>query len=164
MLLSILLCFIYYVSTVFGTPILGGVDAEERKYKYQVSLQEIVRNRPHFCGGSIISDSWILTAAHCVDNDRVSKDIKRIRIVAGITYLSDEGDKYFVKSSRVHENWNKENIANDIALLETTVKIKFSPAVGPIVLATHNPPDKTMTTLAGWGYTSVTFTKNVLIV
>lgn len=157
MLFWILFCFPCSASRVFGTPILGGVDAEERKYKYQVSLQEIGRKNEHFCGGSIISESWILTAAHCVDNGRVQKDLKRIRIVVGITHLTEKGDKYFVKSWTIHENWDKENIANDIALLETTKKIKFSSAVGPIVLATNNPPDKTITTLTGWGLTSVFF-------
>lgn len=150
---------------VFGTPIFGGVDADERKYKYQVSLQEIGQKIRHFCGGSVISDSWILTAAHCVDSERISADIKRIRIVAGTIHLSEKGEKYFVKSFKVHEKWNKERIANDIALLETTVKIRFSPAVGPIVLATHNPPDKTMTTLTGWGFTSavILFQSNISI-
>lgn len=164
MLLWILLCFTNYVPHIFGTPILGGVGAEERKYKHHVSLQEIGRDNRHYCGGSIISDSWILTAAHCVDNERISKDITRIQIIAGITHLSEEGDKYLVKSSIVHENWNRVKIANDIALLKTAVKIKFSSVVGPIVLASHNPPDNTIATLTGWGYTSVMFNQNDLIV
>ncbi|KAG4065515.1 hypothetical protein HA402_013285 [Bradysia odoriphaga] len=150
--------FLFYrASIVIGTPILGGVDAEYRQYKYQVSLRELMFNDrycQHYCGGSIISNSWILTAAHCVDNSRIEKDIRRIQIVAGITYLSDVGDKYYVKSCAIHEHWNKKRICNDIAVLETTRKIKFSSAVKPIPLATHNPPDNTITTLTGWGYIS----------
>lgn len=155
MLLTILLCYFSRVSHIFGSPIIGGVDAEERKYKYQVSLQEIDRKIQHYCGGSIISDCWILTAAHCVDNDRIRNNIKRIQIVVGIIRLNDDGEKYFVKSCQIHENWDLESIANDIALLETTEKIKFSAAIQPIALATHNPPDRTSATLAGWGFTSV---------
>lgn len=156
MLFSFLLCFLYHVPYIFGTPILGGVDAEENKYKFQVSLQDIGGKSKHFCGGSIISDSWILSAAHCFDNnERTNRDIKRIQIVAGITYLSDVGDKYFIKSCKMHENWNKKTIANDIALLETTKKIQFSSAVQPIALASVNPPDKINATLIGWGFTRV---------
>ncbi len=155
----IIVCSFCHVCNVFGTPILGGVDAEEQKYKYQVSLQEIDRNRKilqHFCGGTIISEFWILTAAHCVDNDRIKMDIKRLLVVAGITKLSEEGDKYFMKSFQIHKNWNKAKIAYDIAVLETTKRIKFSSAVKPIIrLATTDPDIKTNTVLVGWGFTSV---------
>lgn len=154
MLFVFFLFFFHYVSYISGTPIVGGVNAS-RKYKYQVSLQEIGRRNLHFCGGSIISDSWILTAAHCIDSERIEKDVKRIQIVAGITHLSEKGDKYFVKLCKIHENWDREKIANDIALLKTTKKIKFSSTVKPIALATHNPPDRTVTTLTGWGFTRV---------
>lgn len=155
---SITLWLCYRVCFVIGTPILGGTDAKYRKYNHQVSLRDITINDrcyQHFCGGSIISDSWILTAAHCVDSNRIEKNIRRIQIVAGITYLSDEGDKYYVKSCVIHEQWNKKRICNDVAVLATTKKIKFSSAVRPIRLAIHNPPENAITTLAGWGYISV---------
>ena len=45
--------------------IVGGNDVEEvGKWPWQVSLQ--YRPSSHFCGASIISDKWLLTAAHCV--------------------------------------------------------------------------------------------------
>lgn len=42
--------------------IVGGYDAENGEFPYQVSLQ----TKKHFCGGSILNEKWILTAAHCV--------------------------------------------------------------------------------------------------
>ena len=42
--------------------IVGGAAAKAGEAPYQVSLQ---RPSSHFCGGSIISDIWIVTAAHC---------------------------------------------------------------------------------------------------
>lgn len=148
----IFVCIFGCVFQVFGVPILGGEDAEKGKYSYQVSLQKAGN---HFCGGSIISDCWVLTAAHCLDNKRVNKDVSLIKIVAGITCLSDKGDEYFVKSGIIHEKWNKMRILNDIAVLETKEKILFSATVKAILLATYNPPEGTVTTLTGWGYTTV---------
>ena len=43
--------------------ILGGTEAKDGQVPYIVSLQ---RTTSHTCGGVIVSDQWIITAAHCV--------------------------------------------------------------------------------------------------
>lgn len=48
----------------FGSKIVGGKDAEDGQAPYQCSLQS--SSKFHFCGCSIISSKWVLTAAHCV--------------------------------------------------------------------------------------------------
>lgn len=155
LLLCLFGCALRLPGSPAPVPILGGEDAEGRKYEYQVSLQDIVKNNKHYCGGSIISDSRVLTAGHCVDNNRIKRNTTRIRIVAGIISLKEKGDEYFVKSYFVHEKYDNKRIANDVAVLETTRKIKFSPNVKPIPLATHTIRFGTIATLAGWGLTRV---------
>lgn len=44
--------------------IVGGEDVDISTCGWQISLQ---RSGRHFCGGSIISNNWILTASHCVE-------------------------------------------------------------------------------------------------
>lgn len=43
--------------------IVGGYEVDIADFPYQVSLQR----GGHFCGGSIIGEKWIITAAHCTE-------------------------------------------------------------------------------------------------
>ena len=46
--------------------IFGGSEARPHSWPWQISLQHPLEGYRHWCGGSIISNKWILTAAHCV--------------------------------------------------------------------------------------------------
>lgn len=47
--------------------IVGGTTSEQHEWPWQVSLQLYRGAWYHFCGGSLIQDRWVLTAAHCLD-------------------------------------------------------------------------------------------------
>ncbi|XP_053999578.1 chymotrypsin-1-like [Hylaeus anthracinus] len=127
------------------TQIVGGSDAPVGKFPYQVSLR---LNGRHFCGGSIISSRYILTAAHCV---KAVTSIKSITVHAGTNLVSESGDAYAVESGLAHPSYNARSIANDIALLRVSKPIAFKANVKAIPLATGNVADGAACVLSGWG-------------
>lgn len=64
-----------------NTNIVGGSTIDIIDVPWQVSLKNIANGNNHFCGGSIISDMWIITAAHCV----VGQNANNIKIHAGVS-------------------------------------------------------------------------------
>lgn len=53
----------YAVDAVVHGKIVGGVDTEMGEYPFMVSL---MRRGRHFCGAAIVSDKFLMTAAHCL--------------------------------------------------------------------------------------------------
>merc|ERR1712018_620855 len=94
--------------------IVGGKEATPHSIPWQVSVQ--TRSGFHFCGGTIINENYVLTAAHCV------KPGDRITIVAGghhkKNFENDGGKRFNVERIIQHPEYNRpRRLANDIALL-----------------------------------------------
>ena len=80
--LTILIALILSINVSAQQKVVGGVDVEIKDYPWQVALTSSP-NGSGFCGGSIIGDSWVLTAAHCVNGDSPSSLYIRCGALSG---------------------------------------------------------------------------------
>ncbi|XP_045602629.2 trypsin-4 [Procambarus clarkii] len=133
--------------------IIGGDDAAPGEFPHQVSVQtESFLGPVHVCGGTIISNDYILTTAHCVSRFEPNT----VRIVAGIIDLKDPGGQVsHAKTFIPHESYNPITNANDILLIKLEEKLVFGELVKPLGLppSGETVPEDTVCTVIGWGAT-----------
>jgi hypothetical protein len=139
--------------------ITGGTNADISNFPWQVYY--ISGN--FRCGGSIISNKWVVTAAHCTQNDNgsaIPASQMAVRVGLNNPSSSTDGRKYDVTEAIVHENFNNQTLLNDIALLRIKDSINY-PNATPIKLVNSDDVADgatvpgVMSWVTGWGYTHV---------
>ncbi|KAM8969105.1 polyserase-2-like [Sarcophilus harrisii] len=142
--------------------IVGGSDASLGKWPWHVSVS---RKGKQLCGGTLISKSWVLSAAHCVMSSHslslippqqftVAVGLNSLRSLMQDPDLSDGTlQRVKVADILVHENYSKPVHGNDIALLHLAEPINFTDYVRPICLprANHSFPHGASCWATGWG-------------
>ena len=109
-----------------------------------------------FCGGSLITDKLVLTAAHCVSSILAS-DLPDYFVVVGAIFINDTNPaRFYIRSIITHPSYNQDTQENDIALVELASPVNFNdPNVGFVCLPPRNltsyPSEGMNSTAIGWG-------------
>lgn len=144
--LSILL-FLYVgnaASAAVQTKIIGGYPTSITYRPYQVVLQTAINPT---CGGSLITEKCVLTAAHCVKRP----SSKRLTIRGGITKLSDKSVDQTVSKIISHEKFNPETYENDIAIIQLQGRLQGA-NIKTIKVTKSSPKAGQAVEVAGFGY------------
>ncbi|XP_002007022.2 collagenase [Drosophila mojavensis] len=140
--------------------ITNGKPAWQKLLPYQVWLECTFKESedPFYCGGTIISKRWILTAAHCLQ--LTDHELENVLVFAGIVNTTDDDEPGRVEilvdkqDTIVHAEYDEHIATYDIALIHLPEDLKLSAYIQPAKLPKRKRPNKyegRKALVSGWG-------------
>lgn len=133
---------------VDDTRIVGGQVTKPHEFPWMVGISF---NDTWFCGGTLLSPRWVLTAAHCTTNAKVAE------VYIGAHKFEQGREELKTTHFINHPGYRMDAIANDVALVKLPKEVEYSPKIRPACLPLRASRSKDLTGLTmiatGWGKT-----------
>lgn len=131
--------------------VINGTTSQAGARPYQVAL---LNNGRQFCGGTLISDQWVLTAAHCVDGSSTYGMSVRL----GSLYTNRGGVTRRISTIKVHPNYRSVTQGYDVAVMKLSSPVSFGSSIKAAALPTpafaaQAAAAGTVQVISGWGMT-----------
>jgi len=134
-------------------PAIYGIAASSGQFPFMVHLWDETQQY-HFCGGSLLGPYHVLTAAHCLKG----QDITKISVRSGtINYVTAPGQLIDAVSMKIHPSYNDFAIKNDLGVITLSKPFSSSVNTRTVELASTNVAGGTTVTVAGWGATETQY-------
>jgi len=141
--------------------IVGGKEATPYSWPWQVQIRY---NGGHFCGASLLSRDWILSAAHCFQGYSASSF--SFRFGRHTKTGTSEPYEQIASASQVimHESYSSSTLNNDVAVIRITPTVTYSTAVQPVCLPAQSTElaEGENVHITGWGSVQGTCCSTVL--
>ncbi|XP_057182076.1 mast cell protease 4-like [Triplophysa rosa] len=123
--------------------IVNGTEAKPHSRPYMVSVQ---KNKKHICGGFLVSEQFVMTAAHCFKG-------RKLTVVVGAHDPRQSSGRIAVKFYHIHPGYDSVNVLNDIMILQLNGTTKKMKNVKPISIPNkeRDIKAKSKCSVAGWG-------------
>lgn len=143
------------VVPTIGARVTGGQEANPNQFPYQAGLVVTLPTQESFCGGSLISINYVLTAAHCLDTSTFASVLLGAHNVSMNSETTRQIQLLGTRHFKIHENYNATQYQFDIALLQLTSPVTLNSAVSLINLPRLAQADTSfaanVATISGWG-------------
>nr|XP_031847689.1 chymotrypsin-1-like [Nomia melanderi] len=143
-----LLTLVVFVTADGREQLVGGRDSQPGQFPYTVYLK--LKGKP-FCGGAIIGNHHVITAAHCILN--ANNKTEDVEVVTGTIHLNQGGETHRVAGLYPHPYY-PDYLDKDIGVIKLAEPINFNANQQPIALPSDRTPAFVYGTVSGWGGTS----------